>query len=814
MAERFLIGPDKNSGLQTNLKSWKIHDNAYTVCENMYVFRGRTRKRFGSRYTGFPLTAAEAPLFSQAAIKVGTTNNVGNLSGTAFGKIFAVGQKFSIGDEVFTVFNPAAGANPMLDSTGLAATKTFNLTNGAFVFAGAAALTDISFYPGEPILGQSLYEFGPINNQNAHAIDTQTGYVFNGTRWVQSGTTIHLTLRNPDGKKDNYSWLFNADAFEQTNTMPLMFLSNFQITNPNGNGVFTDDPIWYFNGTDWIFFSYQPDAAINTGNNQPQTVTRTRKGAPTIITNYVQSARIIVFFKGRLLLMNTIENNNNEVNGAGATTPITPANYLTSTNSNFAQRVRFSHNGDPTKIFKANAWLEPNMSYNNGILPVANADGAGYIDADTEEQIVSAEFIKDRLIVYFERSTWEIVDTGNPVKPLKFQKINTELGSESTFSTVPFDKMILNIGSQGVMGCTGANIERIDEFIPDQVFQIEQFNQGIQRVYGIRDYKTEMVYWTYPDITVRNGDKSYQFPNQILVYNYKNGSWGINDDVITSFGYFEQQTQNLTWAQMTMQWQEAAAAWNSGVFNALPRKVLAGNQQGFLYTIEPDETYNEATMIITNMTPAGQIVQIINHQLNLGDFIYINTPNGITIPSQFPGSNIVKVTNIIDADNIVIDNFAAPFFGTYIGGGYAGRVSNVNLVTKLFNPYDEQAMNIAINKIDFLVDKTGEPNVGGELTIDYYVSSNTSLQMLNQAMDTNTIVASGVLQTSPYLLPEYGMENGAERLWRTAYIQAFGNGIQLNIYMSDQQMIDPVIAWADIQIHAYILNITRAGRLV
>ena len=49
------------------------------------------------------------------------------------------------------------------------------------------------------------------------------------------------------------------------------------------------------------------------------------------------------------------------------------------------------------------------------------------IDAATQEAIVSAEFLKDRLIVYFERSTWELVYTGNQIYPFTWQKINTEL---------------------------------------------------------------------------------------------------------------------------------------------------------------------------------------------------------------------------------------------------------------------------------------------------------------------------------------------------------------------------------------------------
>ena len=43
----------------------------------------------------------------------------------------------------------------------------------------------------------------------------------------------------------------------------------------------------------------------------------------------------------------------------------------------------------------------------------------------TDEQIISCEFIKDRLIVFFERSTWELAYTGNEVLPFIWQKINT-----------------------------------------------------------------------------------------------------------------------------------------------------------------------------------------------------------------------------------------------------------------------------------------------------------------------------------------------------------------------------------------------------
>ena len=88
--------------------------------------------------------------------------------------------------------------------------------------------------------------------------------------------------------------------------------------------------------------------------------------------------------------------------------------------------------------------------------------------------------------------------TGNQVLPFIWQKINTELGAESTFSVVPFDKVILGVGNVGIHACNGANVERIDDKIPDEVFRIHNENEGVQRVYGIRDYDVEMVYWTFP----------------------------------------------------------------------------------------------------------------------------------------------------------------------------------------------------------------------------------------------------------------------------------------------------------------------------
>ena len=122
---------------------------------------------------------------------------------------------------------------------------------------------------------------------------------------------------------------------------------------------------------------------------------------------------------------------------------------------NYVNRASYSQVGSPlTQIVGARTFQEK----------------VSFIDAATTESIVSAQFLKDRLIVFFEKSTWEFVYQFNYVYPFAWQKINTELGADSTFSQIPFDKVVLGVDNIGIHACTGSNVDRIDGKIPDEVF--------------------------------------------------------------------------------------------------------------------------------------------------------------------------------------------------------------------------------------------------------------------------------------------------------------------------------------------------------
>ncbi len=781
--DRFLIAP-YNTGLQTDLRPFLVPEDAFVKLQNAYLFRGRVRKRFGSIYMG---TDAIPQLGSRFRVSVGTTDGAGNIVATPLpaGQNFAIGQMFSIGSAVYTVNVLGAPAN--LLQTVATALATINTGTQQFQFTGAPATQTIYWYPALPVMGLTTYQQGAIDNQPSFGFDTKFAYQFTNF-WDRSFTTSGTVL-GPTFHGTDSDFFWSSNYFGLSTNIVTLFTTNFFINNPNGLGIVTDDPIWSYNGV-WEPFSYSPDATINLGNTQPYTVTQTRGAtAPgnLQIQNYVQQAKIVVPFKNRLVLLNTIENN---ANGTATPSAITPVNYLTSTNTSFPQRCRFSHNGSP---FAKNAWLEPNQVYDPGTGALF-ADGGGYIDCPTDEQIVSAEFIKDRLIVYFERETWELAYTGNEVLPFVWQKINTELGSESTFSSVPFDKQILTMGTTGVHGCNGANVERIDNKIPDQVFQIRNVNNGRKRVVGIRDYYTELVYWTFPTSDALDaGGTTPVFPNQILVYNYRNNSWALIDDSITTWGYFEQQS-GTTWAQSLSPWSAANWSWNSGTTQAQFFQVIAGNQEGYTFIIRADIATNAGVLQITDITNLGSgssRITAINHNLQIDDFVRIQDASG-SILSNGP---IYQIVSVFDKDNFDIWTSDT---GVYSGGGTLVRVSNINILSKMLNPYLDKDRNVYIAKVDFGVLKTTD----GEITVDYYPSS-TGLSMIQAGQATGSITGTGVLETSPYTL--YPLESQQEFLWHPVYLQTQGQFIQLNLYFSDNQMLNVDVQESDFELEGMTL---------
>jgi hypothetical protein len=414
--------------------------------------------------------------------------------------------------------------------------------------------------------------------------------------------------------------------------------------------------------------------------------------------------------------------------------------------------------------------------------------------------------LKDVLIVKFERSSWRIVYTGNEVLPFVFQKINTELGAESTFSLVPFDQGVFAVGNVGITTDSGVNVERIDQKIPDIVFTFQNDKEGPERIHGIRDFARELVYWTYP---YSPNDTTY--PDSVLVYNYRNGTYATYNDQFTCYGYF-QRTTDLTWADLDyLTWNEWKDAWNTGAKQALYLDVCAGNQNGYVVSVG-QKIVNDPSFTITAITPGSPaVITVPDHNMQTGQ--------------------VVKITGVIGTANILNDGiyqivrtssntfelwlwdgsaFDVPVGSTYIGGGEVAYLNNMSIVSKRFSPFYEAGKQVRLGYVDFLFDKTS----AGKVRIDLFIDEDDA----NSLTDTSVLTNQGLLgtyevNTGPENLNLIPFQANQAKIWHRIFTQSISQNFQFKVSLSPFQMSDPDSVEANFVMHAIAFYLSPNARM-
>jgi len=713
----------------TRLPALGGHTGTFDVDTGEVIIIGENA--FAGNIVTFIPTGGSSTILAASHSATGLVPGHGMLAGGEF----APGGMFSIAPvnpllpiQSFTIATGGAGNHDLINNVVPApTTATFNNTTGRYVFLFTNADYDgqpIYYYPGQPVMGLPSYEDGSVNTNPVIAFDTQFAYQYIGAvpAWERLGTAVWT---------GDDTYYFGGDTWygltgEYT---PVLYVTNFNAT----------DNIKYYNGLNWY-------------NLRPIT---------NLIGATLESARIIILFKGRLIALNTIE------------TTIGGGPLL-----RFVNRARYCWQGDPTDV---DAWL-----FNGSGL-------ADTVDAPTKESILAATIIKDRLIVYFEASTWELVFTNAENIPFMWQQINSELGSQSTFSCINLDRSIIAIGNTGVHSCAGINVERIDNKIPNEIYKMFADDAGSLRVAGIRDFINEMIYWSVPKHTVQNLDTD-KYCNKILAYNYKSDCWSYFDDSITAFGYYENQLAR-TWASMSQTWGSCDDTWEGNNLQAHPKLIVAGNQQGFTFLIDNELAKNSISLQITNIT-APNIITSINHNLPYSSYVYITNCTGQTAYND----QIWQVT-AIDENTLTVNATAIP--AVYTGNGLMTLVSRVNILTKAYNFYIKENRNTAIQKVDFLVNN----NSGGLICVDFRPSYSD--------LDINHDVAQpSYLELTPYaLIP---LESRQDQFWHPLYFSSEGEAVQFRIYYDDYIMTHQDTngfynAFAGFQLQAMTIYATRTS---
>ena len=668
-----------STGLVQDRENFLLPVDAYPTLENAFVWRERIKRKQGYQLLG----RLRRALTGQA---IGNADGGGAFTGNL---ISILSLESSAQIQVGSLIITDAGPTHTFTDNGLgilvgvpSGSGTINYTTGVITITGAtpgSALTAaFNYYPNLPVMGIRTEDLSPINTERTIFFDTTYSYKFTAGGFVEfiPGTTWAGSLPQANS---NFFW--STNYWVSATNLKLFWVTNFN--GPTGN------PIRYTDGSTWTDFG--SSSATGTGKID-------------VAGNFLNQCLCLLPFRNRLVAFNTYEGIN------------------LATSLNYSNRIRWAQIGNPLTVDSVGppvvvgAWRDDIRGH------------GGFIDIPTNEDIITVGFVRDNLVIYCERSTWQLRYTGRSISPFQIEKVNTELGAGSTFSAVQFDTSLVGIGDKGVVQCNSVESERMDVKIPDLVMNhINNNNFGQKRVHGIRDFLQRLAYWTYPE-TDNNGI----FPDRRLVYNYENDSWAIFTDSLTALGTF-QPVSSRTWANpagstpdVKVRWDEANFPWVSKPSAILA--IVGGNQQGYIEYLDQQTTNDESltiTAITGNTTTSTQLTSP-NHNLQTGAVIEVTSiPAGTPFATSLNGKIfgvVVDTANtlLLNVYDATTGQFSDPQLdapATYIGGGQIAVRDNFRIVSKKFN-FLEQGQNVQIGYIDILMDTS----VNGAISMNMYVN--------------------------------------------------------------------------------------------
>ena len=216
-------------------------------------------------------------------------------------------------------------------------------------------------------------------------------------------------------------------------------------------------------------------------------------------------------------------------------------------------------------------------------------------------------------------------------------------------------------------------------------------------------------------------------------------------------------------------------------------------------------------MSIANMSIAATgiiTLTIVDHNLDAdptylnydNDYILIENVSGDTNLQTALNGKIFSIQSVVDADTVTINTNGTVVAGAYMGNGTCARVSNVQIITKNFNPYVEENKSVYVAKADFAVQRTAS----GEITVNYKTST-APLPMIAAGQASGSILGNNILETRPYDPVLYPLEQYQDLLWHPIYFQSSGEFIKLELYFNQDQMQTPAISLAPFEIEAIAL---------
>jgi hypothetical protein len=796
------------TGLVQNREEFLLSDDANPILENAYIFRERILRKKGCQLLGRLQRNLQAGIALSVLTNGTATYTVADILNDPNINLRATEPNAQIVPTSVDI-TVNGGGGIYLDTTGngnLTSAEgsgklnyaTGNLTINFTVVPGAGntVIVKFNYNPSLPVMGIRIRELKNSANDQTVFFDQKYAYIYDsvaqafkefipGTTWNAGGQTITST----DFFWSTNYWISDVATFGGGTTVGSKL---FWVTNDSGGEAGGGDPPRITDGTTWINFTAGTWSQIDA-------------------TNTLYNWLAMLPFRGRMVVFNTFEGTT--AGGAGGA-------------QNFTNRIRWSTIGNPFIPFTAGppaagSWRDDIRGQ------------GGFLDIPTSEDIVSVGFVRDNLVIYCERSTWQLRYTGRSIAPFQIEKVNSELGAEGPFSTVQFDTSLVGVGDKGIVQCDSYKSERMDIKIPDFVFQFNSLNNGVYRVHGIRDFPNRLAYWTVPleaNYDVRIGITNFIFPNTRLVYNYENDSWALFNDSLTTIGNYQAQSSR-TWLNTKKPWIELDFPWRDQP-QSYPL-IVGGNQQGFIEKLN-QSTINDVSLAITNIvgnvtTPT--VITSPNHNLITTPFSsipYVIQISGIPTGTAYADLN-GGIFGIIVIDqnsfklmkyNPVDQKFSSPQLnaveGTYVGTGYIQVNENFFIRTKKFNFIDE-GKSIQIGFVDVLLAATGNDNPGAIsmlVYLDYDDVNASNILPQNQIDNGNEPVTqdeffNSVIPTNPSAL---AVAQEGTKFWQRIFCATRANFLTLEFTFSNFQMSNTTQK-LPVQIDACVVWLRQAGRM-
>lgn len=823
-------------GQETYEKPFFLDNISFPVLQNALCYRKSIIKRQGDQ------------LLEQLRRSIGTTGASPFTATISPAPLPHGTSRFQIGSVVLVDGDITNGITATLTSSNGSYSGTLNRSTGALsITIPAIAATTVYFYPGLP--GMGVEPFEPNKSPNTQ-IDIPNNVFFDQTYAYQFDGTNFYDVSFYKGTNHPVYWTgANYQQFWSTNYYKAMFVTNnkpgmqfvtiigitaagtAQITTSVNHNLITGDIVFIneTTGTDSGNLNMKSFSITKTGANTFTVPASTAGGinnvgivqymtqiSPTSTgdgirwydgdpsggsglgwvnfappldnlasssTTYLLGAKILIPFGNRLLAIGTFE-----ATSASAASP-----------TYFPNRIRYCEvsatpfyalpvpSGNPATGFVATAWA-------------SNIQGfGGFIDLDTTERILSANITQGTMILGLESEQRAMRNTGVETDPFTLQVINPDYGTASTFGTISMDKGILALGEYGLLITSSYDSKRFDEKIIDQIFQVDESNNGFDRVCAVRDFVNEVVYFTYYS---DSNDASNTFPDRTIVYNYRENSFATFIENFCTYGIYKASTTE-TWAQYFIPWENWHTNWEDLGADRFTKPFVAGiTPQGYVLLKWSDNSFNHPSLSIQGIVQSGNTYTItsVNHNLSTGAVLgfWSGRPSsGVGLPS-FNGF----VNQIIDANSFNVTFAPGSTPGSIVPGIWLmSIIDNFDIETKEFELGWAQGQKTRIGTQRYFLDTTAL----GEFTVNLYASQ-SNIAINNPSFPS--AISSNIVRTRPD--DSLGLNDNAiaqTQIWHRLPTSVIGDTVQLEFTLSTNQMLDVNISTSPWVLYSIVLDL-------